>query len=89
MAWNNDYNSSIFSSFICKVSQSPGNLPFLKHAIRIHAARCRPSMADNGFKKGRLPGDCDKIVMEVIMLNKKTKLFRRYGNDICFGIRGL
>ena len=33
------------------MSQSPGQVAFLKHAIRIHAALCRPSMADKGFKK--------------------------------------
>ncbi len=40
--------------------QSPGNVVFLKHAMRIHAARCRPSMAENGFKKTTLPGDYDR-----------------------------
>ena len=40
-----------------------GNVAFLKHAIRIHAALCRPSMADTGFKKATLPGDCDKVTI--------------------------
>ena len=48
------------------MSQSPGNAAFLKHAIRIHAVLCRPSMADKGFKKATLPGDCDRMQFDDI-----------------------
>jgi hypothetical protein len=50
------------------MSQSPGKVAFLKHAIRIQAARCRPSMADNGFKKATLTGDCDRIHLNVFLM---------------------
>ena len=55
-------------SIFRKMSQSPGKVSFLKHAIRIHAALCRPSMADKGYKKETLPGDYDRILFFVLNL---------------------
>jgi hypothetical protein len=40
-----------------------GKDAFLKYVIRIHAARCRPSMADNDFKKASLPA---KLIMWIL-----------------------
>ena len=57
-----------FSVQWCRmVSQSPGKVAFLKHAIRIHAALRRPSMAYEGFKKATLPGDSDRIHKNFIL----------------------
>ena len=39
-----------YNTFIRIVSQSPGKVAFLKHAIRIHAALRRPYMDPTGLQ---------------------------------------
>lgn len=60
------------------MSQSLGKVTFLKKAIRIYAALCRPSMDDKGFKKATLPSDCDRMQKMHFILYFQNKNSRQF-----------